>query len=551
MRYSIVETLKRQRERERFLIPLKRHAPWRVALAHPNTYHVGMSNLGLQAAYRVWNEEPDFLCERFFLPTAAQQVAYVRSRTPLLTVESQRPVDEFDVVAFSISFELDYVWLVRMLRMAHLPVYRAERAEGHPLVVVGGPCAWMNPLPMAPYVDVFALGDAELLVPVIDAALRNYRTRADRLAFLASQPGFYVPDVHGTDPAVLKAKVLRPRFVSARTPIDPPYSCILTPDTEFGDTFLVEIMRGCVHWCRFCWIGYNHSLRFASAERFLEIVRTYAPADATVGILGGSPTDHPEFRTMLRALVEEGRPVTVSSLRIDTLDEELLTLLRRAGKRSVTMAPETGSDELRRVVRKPLTNDDLFRAVEAIARLGFQSVKLYYIIGFPTETWDHLRETVEGLRRLSAIAQRYSPHLVIRPSFNCLIPKPGTPFQYAAMEPEDVLTEKINYLKRELNRLPYVHATFMSPLYAYYQAILSLGDASVSDLIEAIEAQDGAWRDVVRHRLADYADLLFRERRAYAFPHEFITVGFRPGFLEEEYRKALAEASTEAPAVAR
>jgi radical SAM superfamily enzyme YgiQ (UPF0313 family) len=548
MRYRIVETLKKQWERERLLIPLKRHAPWRVALAHPNTYYVGMSNLGLQAAYRVWNEEPDFVCERFFLPTAAQQAAYVQSRTPLRTVESQRPVDEFDVVAFSISFELDYVWLVRMLRMAHLPVYGADREEGHPLVVVGGPCAWMNPLPMAPYVDVFALGDAEILIPVLDEAIRNYRSRADRLAFLAGQPGFYVPAVHGTDPRFLKARILRPRFVSARAAIDPPYSCILTPDTEFGNTFLVEIMRGCVHWCRFCWIGYNHSLRFASLERFLAIVRTHAPADATIGILGGSPTDHPEFRDMLRALVEEGRPVTVSSLRIDTLDEEVLTLLRRAGKRSVTMAPETGSDELRRVVRKPLTNEDLFRAVEAIARLGFQSVKLYYIIGFPTETWDHLRETVEGLRRLSAIAQRYSPSLVIRPSFNCLIPKPGTPFQYAPMEPEDVLNEKIRYLKRELNRLPYVHPTFMSPLYAYYQAILSLGDASVHALIEAIEAQDGAWRDVVRRHLADYADLLFRERRTYEFPHAFITVGFRPGFLEEEYRKALAETPAEAPA---
>ncbi len=540
MTYRLVQALQKQRQRERILIPIKTHARCRVALAHPNTYHVGMSNLGLQAVYRWLNMDPLFLCERFFLPPPEEQAIYRRSHTPLLTLETQRPVDTFDIVAFSVSFEFDYVWLLRLLRLVHLPPYAADRDERHPLVIVGGPCAWMNPLPIAPFVDVFALGDAEMLLPVLKEAWFGFRQKADRLAFLAKHPGFYVPGIHGTDPDTLRRNLRVAQFVRSTEDYVPPFSCVLTPDTEFGNTFLIEIMRGCVHWCRFCWIGYNHNLRFAPLQKVQEVVHTYAPQDATVGLIGGSPADHPEFIPMLRWLVETGRSVTVSSLRIDTLNEELLALLRRAGKRNITMAPETGSDRLRKIVRKPLTNDDLVRAVETIARYGFRSVKLYYIIGFPGETWEDLEMTVDILRRLSEVVDRMGGRLVVRPSFNCLIPKPGTPFQYVAMEPETVWQEKIRYLKRALKSTPYIRPTFMHPLYAYYQAILSLGGVEATLLVEAIERADGAWRAIVRHRLADFADLLFRERYTVTMPNAFISVGLRSDFLNREYEKARA-----------
>ena len=537
--HDLVERLKRQRSREHG-IPIKREARVRVALAHPNTYHVGMSNLGLQVVYRMFNAHPAFLCERFFLPSPALQQVHHRTRTPLLTIESRRPVNTFDIVAFSTSFEFDYVWLLRMLKLAHIPPYRAEREAHHPIVLVGGPCAWMNPLPIARFVDVFALGDGEPLVEKIMDVFLEHPDREARLAALAEDPAFYVPAIHGDHATVLRDTQRRPAFVRAGTDVEPPHSCIITPDTEFGNTFLLEIMRGCPHWCRFCWIGYNHlPLKFAPVERILELVDARAPEGVTIGLIGASPADHPQFRDILEGVIERGFPVTVSSLRIDTLDRSLLEVLKRAGKRNLTMAPETGSDELRRVVRKPLTNEDLIRVVEEAVALGFSSVKLYYILGLPGETPADLEETVAVLAKLSDIASRASHSFLIRASFNCLVPKPNTPFQYAPMPDEKTFQERIRWMKKRVRRMPSIHASFMNPLYAYYQAVLSLGDASVADLVETIEARDGAWRAVIREEIDRYREILFDPATRLALDRQFVSMGYRDDFVKKEYEKAI------------
>lgn len=546
--YEIVRRLQNQLRRERGLTP-KREAPVRVALAHPNTYHVGMSNLGLQVVYRMFNEHPAFLCERFFLPTPSLQDLHRKSTTPLLTLESQQPVNTFNLIAFSVSFEFDYVWLKRMLKLARLPAYRHERQNHHPIVLVGGPCAWMNPLPLTPYVDVFALGDGEPLVEYIIEAFLEHRDRTARLKALAEHPAFYVPDIHGDHPLVLRETGRKPAFVRAGETVTPPHSCILTPDTEFGQTFLIEIMRGCPHWCRFCWIGYNHlPLKFAPIDAIFDLIDRRAPSDATIGLIGASPADHPRFRDLIEGILERGYEVTVSSLRIDTLDADLLYALRRAGKRNLTMAPETGSDRLRKVVRKPLTNADLIRVVEQAVEMGFSSVKLYYIIGFPGETRDDLLETVEVLRQLSAIASRAKRSFIIRPSFNCLVPKPNTPFQYAPMLDEETYQERIRWLKRQLRPLPSIHASFMNPLYAYYQAVLSLGDASVARIVDAVENKDGAWRSVIRDVMDDYRDLFFRSEKRFVLERQYVSIGYREDFIKKEYLKAVQSAEMGLPA---
>lgn len=538
----IIRFWEHQLARERGPAP-KREALVKIALAHPNTYHVGMSNLGLQAVYQLFNEGPSFLCERFFLPPATMQNLHRTSRTPLLTLENRRPTNRMDVLAFTVSFEFDYIWLLRMLKLSHIPILSHQRKPSHPLVIVGGPCAWMNPLPIAPYVDAFAMGDGEPLVDILRTAFLDYRGREQTLEYLATQPGFYVPAVHGMDPKELQALGLHPVFVLSRGEKDPAHSVILTPDTEFSNTFLIEIMRGCPHWCRFCWIGYNHlPLRFAPRDRILHIVREKAPPTAVIGLIGASPADHPEFRQILDDLRALKKSVTVSSLRIDTLDFELLESLRRAGKKNLTMAPETGSDELRRIVHKPLTNQDLERVVEYAARLGFQSIKLYFILGLPGETQEHLEETVHLMENLSKHAQRSRRNLVIRPNFNCLIPKPNTPFQFAPMEEESILRGKIQFLKSHLHPLPRIQASFMNPVYAYYQAILSLGGVEVSHLVECVEARDGAWRSVVKERLQEYAALLFYERSENHLPFRFLRMGHRADFLTQEYVKAQNQA---------
>src|SRR5437773_6218141 len=243
----------------------------RVALALPNTYWVGMSNLGFQTVYRLFNAEDDVVCERFFLPPKPELAELLATKTPLVTLESQTPVSDFDVVAFSVSFEWDYVNVLTLLRLAGIPAYAAERSPRHPLIVVGGAVTFVNPEPLALFADVIAAGEGEVLVPGLRRSVAAATDRDDLLRLLAAERGFYVPslyDAQYADDGTLAGYVLRPgvnaplpvRKAALKTTdaIDPPATGIFTPDTEFGSRFLVEVVRGCANLCRFCWAGYNY-----------------------------------------------------------------------------------------------------------------------------------------------------------------------------------------------------------------------------------------------------------------------------------------------------
>ncbi len=534
------EFWKRQTSRERPLVRVRESAPVECALAHPNAYSIGMSNLGLHAIYRMLNEDPRSRCERFFLPPKDIESIHIRSRIPLVTCESLKPVNTFDVVAFSTSFEFDYVWIIRMLKLAQIPLYSKDRTEYDPIVLMGGPCSWMNPLPMAHFIDVFAMGDGEKLVPILLDIFTKYQTRTERLEALARSPFFYVPGVHGFDGKVFQTGQKRPVFISAREKRRPATSAILTPDTVFSNMYLIEMMKGCPHWCRFCWIGYNHPLlSFTDSEVFFDIVDTEVPHDISLGLVGSSPADHPSIEKILKGLLTRHKKFSFSSLRIDSLNMERLKALRMAGKKSFTIAPETGSDELRhKVVRKPLTNDDLIHVTQTAVRLGFRSVKMYIIIGFPQESWDHLKESVETFRILSQVASQ-SKSFVVKLSINCLIPKPNTPFQYAPVEDEHSLNEKIRFLKSSLKKLPNIRATFMNPLYAYYQTVLSLGGAELHSFLLEVEKNDGHWRSVFRGHFSDFRSLLFDSKARDAISSHTVPVGYRSDFLRKEYEKVV------------
>jgi len=344
----------------------------RVALAFPNTYWVGMSNLGFQTVYRLFNREDDIVCERFFLPPKTELAELSAAKAPLLTLESQTPVGDFDVVAFSVSFEWDYVNVLTLLRLAGIPARADARNTRHPLVVIGGAVTFVNPEPLAPFADVIAAGEGEALIPGLRRSFAAASSRADLLRHLALERGFYVPSFY--EPQYRAGEAAQPaasgtlagytvdatagaplpvRKAALRTTeaVDPPSTGIFTPDTEFGSRFLIEVVRGCANLCRFCWAGYNYlPVRAFPADRILQMAEAARVYSSRVGLVSIALCDHPEIDRILARLLEMGYAISPASLRLDDLTEAIVTLLRKGGERSITIAPETGSDRLRRVI---------------------------------------------------------------------------------------------------------------------------------------------------------------------------------------------------------
>jgi radical SAM superfamily enzyme YgiQ (UPF0313 family) len=530
----------------------------RVALAFPNTYYVGMSSLGYQTVYRLFNELDDVVCERVFLPPKQELKAQLESRTPLFTLESQTPVGEFDILAFSISFEWDYTNIVSMLRLAGLPPRADARSAKHPLVVVGGAVTFVNPEPLAPFADVIAAGEGELLIPALTRIVRAAHDRDDLLRALAAERGFYIPSFYdvryaadgsidafeprpgtGAPPAVKKAAV---KTVER---LDPPATSIFTPDTEFGARFLVEVVRGCANLCRFCWAGYNYlPVRAFPADRILELARQAKPHAGRAGLVSIALCDHPEIERILTGLLDLGYSISPASLRLDDLTEPIVRLLRQSGERSITIAPETGSDRLRRVINKTVTNDEILAATDLIFANGIDNLKLYYMIGLPTETDEDLvaiRDLTVHMRDVMLKHGRVRGQLGrIVGSVNPLIPKPGTAYQWLPMEDTATTDAKGKRLRHLLAGLDNVYFNIKSERHSYYQALLSLGDRRVASTIEAAERNGGQWRAAVADTGLDADFYIFRDRsRDAVLPWDIIDGGMKASFFQSEFDKAL------------
>jgi radical SAM superfamily enzyme YgiQ (UPF0313 family) len=539
----------------------------RVALAFPNTYWVGMSNLGFQTVYRLFNAQDDVVCERVFLPPKQELSELLASRTPLLSLESQTPVSDFDVVAFSVSFEWDYVNLLTLLRLAGIPRYAAERGPRHPLVVVGGAVTFVNPEPLAPFAEVIAAGEGEVLVPALERAFREATDRSDMLQRLCQERGFYVPSFYepqyGNDGAltgyVRGAGVgdvpmpVRKAAVRATDALDPPATSIFTPETEFGSRFLVEVVRGCANLCRFCWAGYNYlPVRSFPADRILALAEAARPHASRAGLVSIALCDHPDIERILARLHEMGYGISPASLRLDDLTESIVGILRASGERSITIAPETGSDRLRRVINKTVTNDEILDRAELIFASGIENLKLYYMIGLPTETDDDLvaiRDlTVQMRERMVRHARGRGQIGRIVGSVNPLIPKPGTAFQWLPMEDPAITERKIKRLRHLMAGLDNVYFNIKSERHSYYQALLSLGDRRVAGVVEAAERNGQNWRAAVAETGVDADFYIFRDRRGDAvLPWDVIDGGMKASFFHTEYEKALREEWTLPP----
>lgn len=532
----------------------------RVAVVFPNTYFVGMSNLGFQTIYRLFNREDDIVCERAFLPPKTELAAQLAAAAPLLTLESQTPASEFDVLAFSVSFEWDYTNVLSLLRLAGVPARAEARTHRDPMVMIGGAVTFVNPEPLAPFADVIAAGEGEVLVPSLLRAFQGASDRDDLLRRLCGERGFYVPSFYevryaadGTIAAFVPRAgtgappVVKKAALKTTDAVDPPATTIFTPDTEFGSRFLVEVVRGCANLCRFCWAGYNYlPVRAFPKDRILQLAEQARPYSSRTGLVSIALCDHPEIEEILTRLAQMGYSISPASLRLDDITPTIVRILRDSGERTLTIAPETGSDRLRRVINKTITNDEILASAELIFSSGFENLKLYFMIGLPTETDEDLVAIHDLTRQLRAIMLSHARGRGrlgrIVGSVNPLVPKPGTAYQWLPMEDDGSIERKIKRLRSLMTGVDNVYFNIKSERHSFYQALLSLGDRRVAPAIEAAERNGGHWRAAVTEAGVDADFFVFRDRsRDAVLPWDIIDGGARSDFFRAEFDKSLRE----------
>ena len=540
-------------------------ARWPVALVYPQIYPVAMGNLGFQAIYRLLNDTSGLHCERAFLPSPEDWEEYRRTRTPILSLESQRPLRDFAAVAFSISFEADYPYVLQILEGAGIPLLAAERRPGDPLVLAGGVATFLNPEPLAPFVDAFFLGEGEAGAVPFFQFLAEGEPEQDRHLLLRDLaqtiPGAYVPA--GYTPryqpdGTLAAFEPEPGF--------PPQSEGAAPARNWPPTLPTVISwPPRANGARCSWWRPAGAAPGAAASappglstarpgsgRWQELWTQIEPGlleKRKVGLVGAAVSDHPEVKELCRKILAAGGDIGISSLRADSADEELFRLLVQGGVRSVALAPEAGSDRLRQVLNKGLSRDDLAQAAVAVSRAGIPQLRLYFMVGLPTETLADIEEIPRLVRYLEHCVVKDSHGKrrlgLITLSISSFVPKPFTPFQWTPFLDVAELKKRLKLVTREFHGVKEVRVHTDLPKWAYVQALLARGDRRVGDILLA--AHQHGWNRAFRESPVNPDFFTLRERHPdELFPWDFIDHGLKKDYLWEEYQRALEEKETPA-----
>lgn len=512
-----------------------------ICLVYPNTYHVGMSNLGFQGIYTLLNERNDVLCERSFFPDDEDIEEYAKTKTELFSIESKRPLNRFDIVAFSVSFENDYPNVLKILELSNIPSRASDRKASHPLLIFGGACAFFNPEPLADFFDICFIGEAEEMLQEFLAVYKESETRADLYKKASHIEGVYVPKFYTAKynngipkreslenaPEKIKKQYIKDISSNRFRP------SIITPETEFSGMYLIEAMRGCPWQCRFCVAGHIYNPpRKKELNAIKQEINAALKTTKRVGLIGPSLTDYPFARDVLEL---EGVDFSITSLRASRKSAELAGLLK--GHKSISIAPEAGTERLRRVIAKKITEDDIIGTSKLIFAEGMENLRLYFMIGLPTETDEDIKGIVELVKKTRAVSKKGGLTLTL----STFVPKPFTPFQWHPMEKIEIVKDRIKMIKKLLLPIKGIRVFHDVPKYAYMQGLFSMGDRRISRVLEAmLKIHD--WRKACIDSGIEPDFYIMRKKDfAEALPWDFIDSGISKEKLWEEYQKALSE----------
>jgi radical SAM family uncharacterized protein len=533
------------------------HQRVRVALVYPNHYHVGMSNLGYQTLYRLFNELDHVVCERAFLPDGSGS-----KTTRPTTMESGRPIADADIIAFSISFENDYPHLLTILDQAGIPLRSSERNARHPLVIAGGVACFLNPEPIAAFIDCFLLGEAEGILSRFLQVFKPTTHKKDLLKNLAREvPGAYVPAFYHTrynddgtiatfDPREDVPPKINRVYLKDLDQIST-CSAVVTPHTTFDRSFLIEVGRGCPHGCRFCSAGFIYRPpRFRPIAQIEQTIDRGSQLTDHIGLVGAAVSDLPQIEALCGKFSENKNiRISFSSLRADRLTPELLSILKKSKVKTATIAPEAGSERMRRIINKGITEKDVLTAARVLVENGIPNLKLYFMIGLPGETEADIEAIIKLVKQIKhrfLTSSRARKRIgMITVSLNSFVPKPATPFQWAPMDEISTLKRKTKLIKNELKKVANLRINSDIPRWAYLQALFSRGDRKVADILLLAHSNKGNWAQTLKTVPVNPDFYVLRERELdEKLPWDFIDHGIKKSFLQREYQRARQELTT-------
>ncbi len=532
-----------------------------VCLAYPNYYRTGMANLGFQTVYKIFNEQPSFLCERAFLPLPEDEAEYVSGAAEMVSLESQKSIAEFDILAFSISFENDYPHVLRMLALTGIPLLSKERTEDFPLVIGGGIALTLNPEPLADFFDLFILGEAEeILLQFMsyfeEARRLGYDRRRLLLDLQKKVEGVYIPSLYEVKySADSKIEALVPRQAGLPEKIKinsiknintfRTEEAISAPQTEMEDMFLVEVSRGCFHSCRFCAASFVYRpARFRESDEIVASINRGLRKKKKIGLVGTAVSEHPDLIRICEYIVAQNAQAGIGSLRIDQINEKIVDLIKAGGIETVALAPEAGSQKMRDVLRKEITEDDIIRATEILMEKEIFNLRLYFMVGLPNEEEQDINAITELTKKIQHHALQYSQgkrkFRRITLSINQFIPKPQTPLQWCALADVNETGKKIKKIVNAFRNDRQIKVIHDVPKWNYVQALLSLGDRRVGEILLAVHNLEGNWSKALKEVNINSDFYVYRQKSFDEFlPWDIIDLGVSKKSLISECRKAL------------